>query len=288
MKICQACNRPFAGSEWRCPECGSSPKVESGFLAFAPELAEQGGFASDVSELLASAEARNFWFRSRNQLIIWALGRYFPAARSVLEIGCGTGFVLSGLEAHFPGIRLAGSEIKIPGLAYAAQRVKSATLFQVDARRIPFVEEFDVVGAFDVLEHIQEDELVLSQINQAVVPGGGIILTVPQHRFLWSQQDEYACHVRRYEAENLKQKVRRAGFVVDRVTSFVSLLLPLMFLSRWRKRKAVEKFDPLSELRIGRFANSLMETTLDIERVLIRLGCSVPVGGSLLLIARKV
>ena len=118
--------------------------------------------------------------------------------------------------------------------------------------------------------------------------GGGIILTVPQHSFLWSPQDEYAHHVRRYEAEELIGKVRRAGFAVDRVTSFVSLLLPFMFLSRWRKRTSVEQFDALDELRVGPVANAMMESTLDIERLLIRLGCSLPAGGSLLLIARKI
>jgi SAM-dependent methyltransferase len=59
-----------------------------------------------------------------------------------------------------------------------------AVLFQMDARKIPFESEFDVIGAFDVLEHIEEDEKALAQIFHAVLPGGGLILTVPQHRFL--------------------------------------------------------------------------------------------------------
>ncbi|HEY6044608.1 MAG TPA: methyltransferase domain-containing protein, partial [Nitrosospira sp.] len=156
-----------------------------------------------------------------------------------------------------------------------------------DARKIPFESEFDVIGAFDVLEHIEEDEKVLAQIFHAVLPGGGIILTVPQHRFLWSQQDEYACHVRRYEAEELSNKVEQAGFQVERATSFVSLLLPLMFLSRLSKRKPVENYDPTQEFQISGLLNGILETVLDLERMIIRAGFSFPAGGSRLLIARK-
>ena len=70
-----------------------------------------------------------------------------------------------------------------------------------------FRNEFDVIGAFDVLEHIADDELVLSQMHQAVRKGGGIILTVPQHSFLWSEIDEYSRHVRRYSVSELKLKL---------------------------------------------------------------------------------
>ena len=64
-----------------------------------------------------------------------------------------------------------------------------------------------MIGAFDVLEHIADDELVLSQMHQAVRKGGGIILTVPQHSFLWSEIDEYSRHVRRYSVSELKLKL---------------------------------------------------------------------------------
>ena len=157
----------------------------------------------------------------------------------------------------------------------------------MDARTIPFESEFDVIGAFDVLEHIEQDNLVLSQMYQAVSPGGGIIITVPHHRFLWSQQDEYACHVRRYKTQELKDKVAQAGFEVIKTTSFVSLLLPLMMISRLRKRNPDHAFDPLAEHRISGLANAVLENLLNFERALIRWGFPFPVGGSLLLVARK-
>ena len=147
--------------------------------------------------------------------------------------------------------------------------------------------KFDVIGAFDVLEHIAEDDVVLQQMFQAVKPGGGLILTVPQHRFLWSIVDEYSFHKRRYGKTELINKVEYAGFQVMYSTSFVSFLLPLMLLSRMKRHVSTEKFDPLAELRIGRAANRVLEKILAVERRCIKLGVSLPAGGSLLVIAKR-
>lgn len=236
MKICSACGKRFDSFKHICPFCCYKPKLIAGYLAFAPELtAASEGYEAKFFAQLAPLEAKNFWFRSRNRLIIWALQRYFPQAKTFLEIGCGTGFVLSGIEQAFPKLNLYGSEIFTRGLGFAAQRLSRAELFQMDARKIPFENEFDLIGAFDVLEHIQEDATVLAQMYQATTSRGGIVLTVPQHPWLWSQADDYAHHVRRYRAQDLKTRVERAGFKVVRMTSFVSLLLPLMLISRMQQ-----------------------------------------------------
>ncbi|MEW6675096.1 MAG: class I SAM-dependent methyltransferase [Nitrospirota bacterium] len=140
-----------------------------------PELAKGSeGFNTNFLANLYNIEPHNFWFRSRNHLIIWALQNYFPEAKNLYEIGVGTGFVLSGIESAFPHLQLYGSDIYIERLTYAANRFKKAKLFQMDARNIPFESEFDVIGAFDVLEHIEEDELVLSQMHQALKKREGL------------------------------------------------------------------------------------------------------------------
>ena len=131
-----------------------------------------------------------FGFRARNELIQWALGKYFPDAKSFFEVGCGTGFVLEGIRERFPGTRLVGSEIFLDGLAFAKARLPGVEFYQMDARSIPFEGEFDVVGAFDVLEHLVEDNRALAQMFNAARPGGGLLVTVPQQRYLWSASDE--------------------------------------------------------------------------------------------------
>lgn len=173
MKICLVCGKRFDADGFCCPACGHSPEVRDGHPAFALELAVgYNGFKTGFFASLAELEEGNFWFESRNRLLTWALGRYFPNTETFFEIGCGTGFVLSGIQREFPQIKLFGSDIFTEGFAYAKDRVPEATFFQVDARNIPFENEFDVIGAFDVLEHIEEDEIALSQIFRAVKSGG--------------------------------------------------------------------------------------------------------------------
>ena len=113
------------------------------------------------------------------------------------------------------------------------------------------------------------------------------MLTVPQHPALWSRMDEYACHVRRYRRKDLIQRVRLAGFEVIRETSFVSLVLPLMAMARWRDRRRRRDFDPNRELIVAAPLNAALRAVLTTERWLIGAGLSWPAGGSLLVIARR-
>jgi SAM-dependent methyltransferase len=290
MRRCLACGAHFSSRATNCSACGLGPTVVDGFSAYAPNFAhEGGGFKASYFSELAQLEEANFWFRARNRLIIWALQTYCSNARSILEVGCGTGYVLSGIAQAFPLASLSGSEIFTAGLGFAVDRLRTVNFMQMDARNIPFYEEFDVIGAFDVLEHIEEDELVLSQIHEALKPNGHMILTVPQHAWLWSAVDEYACHVRRYEAQELRRKIEKAGFEVVRTTSFVTTLLFPMMLSRLLQRKGKSKsFDAAAELKIAPWLNELFFQLLRSELALIRKGVNLPVGGSRLVIARKV
>ena len=288
MKICPHCRASFVAMDWRCQHCAYLPFTIGGFVALAPEFAAGGaGFRPEAFEQLAALEARNFWFRARNQLIVWALKRYFPKIQRYLEIGCGTGYVLAGMATAYPEATLVGCEVFSVGLPFAAARVKTAELLQVDARRIPFQDEFDVIGAFDVLEHIEEDEVVLASMLNALRPGGGVAITVPQHPRLWSATDENACHVRRYKVGELREKVLRAGFTLVFETSFVSLLLPAMLASRLAMRRTRAETESISELSLPPWLNRMFEIVMNTERYLIQRGLRFGWGGSRLLIARK-
>jgi len=289
MKRCLDCKHVFDSTDWACPKCGHSPIFVDGFTSFSPLNAHQSeGFEEQFYEQMFDLEASNFWFKARSKLINFMINKYFPEAKNMLEIGCGSGYVLREVEKAYPGISLSGSEIFSKGLSFATKRVQKATLFQMDALDIPFEAEFDVIGAFDVIEHIVDDQRVLSEMHNAVHVDGGIILTVPQHKWLWSYVDEYAHHKRRYLAKELKIKVEQAGFQVLRMTSFVSLLLPLMYLSRLHKRIQRQDYDDTAELRVNGTVNGVMGWVMNLERFLIRSGVRLPAGGSLLLVAKKV
>lgn len=277
----------MTAEDWTCARCGHTPPRIAGYRAFAPALASGfDGYESEFFSPLAELEPSSFWFRGRNALILWALETYFPNAKSFLEIGCGTGFVLSGIRAAHPRMTLAATELLTAGMDFAAARVPDAELLQADARHLPFGEEFDVAGAFDVIEHIDEDEAVLREMFRATRRGGGILLTVPQHPRLWSVADDVAHHKRRYTRRELIDKVRRAGFEVRRATSFVSLLMPAMLLARLRP-SSPESYDSSAEHTFPRLINATLHAAMTIERAAIRAGASFPWGGSLLLAAAR-
>lgn len=204
----------------------------------------------------------------------------------MLEIGCGTGFVLNAIGGAFPQLELFGSEIASAGLEFAKSRNPRATLFQMDARQIPYENEFDVIGAFDVLEHIDSDTQVARAIFQALRPEGHAIISVPQHMFLWSELDRRAGHVRRYGVRELERKLEAVGFAIEMKTSFLTVLLPALYLAR-RVARSSAPGEPIAELHLPVAIDRVFGWTLALERKMIDGGARFPAGGSQLIVARR-
>lgn len=286
---CTACGSDTDSLTEACGQCGHAVTIVDGYPAFAPELAHGGGgYDAELFAELAPLEEKSFWFRARNELILWAIRRWRPDLTSFLEIGTGTGFVLSGVAGQHPTAQLYGSEIFVDGLPFAAARVPGAQLMQMDARAIPMRDEVDVIGAFDVLEHIEEDVTVLQEMHGALKDDGLLVISVPQHRWLWSPADDHAHHVRRYTAGELRDKITGAGFEVLKSTSFVSILLPMMMLSRLLMKRRTDDYDPIDEMRMPAALNAVLYRVMRVENALIRWGVRFPLGGSRLVVARKI
>lgn len=242
-------------------------------------------FPQAAFQYLASAEGNHWWFRSRNQLILWVLKSKIHGIKNFIEVGCGTGYVLSGVAHAFPSLDLEASEYFEDGLVYARQRVPQCRFRQLDATLMSDSEAYDCIGAFDVIEHIEADQVVLANLARALRSGGFLLLTVPQHTWLWSAADDYAHHVRRYSRSELMAKVNQAGLNVSYCSSFVSLLLPLMALQRLSSRK--RPYQPDDEFAISRLLNNVLRLVMRFELLLMCLGMRFPAGGSLVLMARK-
>ena len=282
-------NEPVWPLGWHCPACGHVIEQTEGIATFAPELADTiSGFDPKAFDELAELEAEHFWFVARNQLIVGLATKFFPEARRFLEIGCGTGFVLRAIAGSRRWERLVGSELHPSGLAHARKRLPSEAEFvQMDARDIPAVGVFDLAGAFDVIEHIADDEAVLRGLRAAAQTGGGCIIAVPQHPWLWSRADEVAHHVRRYRRGELETKVRRNGFEVLFSSSFTALLLPFMAASRLARNNKHGDQDAY-EFRLSPTANRVF---LEILRAEVRMtlgGVRWPAGGSRIVVGRAV
>tara|TARA_B100000575_G_scaffold122039_1_gene97197 strand:+ start:6964 stop:7719 length:756 start_codon:yes stop_codon:yes gene_type:complete len=245
----------------------------------------KGGFQPDEFKWLSTQENSSWWFRSRNRIILWTINRYIKKPESFLEIGCGTGFVLQAISKAFPSTSLYGDEFFEDGLKYAKTRVPNATFRCLDATEMKDEDRYDAIGAFDVIEHIEDDNATLKNCFQALKKEGHLFLTVPQHMWLWSKVDEDACHVRRYSQSELRYKLEQSGFEILMSSSFVSFLVPLMFVSRKNifQKNSISK----NEFNIYPWLNYLFELIMKIEIFFIKLGLRLPVGGSIILVAKK-
>jgi SAM-dependent methyltransferase len=243
------------------------------------------GFNPDEFSKLYEWENNHFWFTNRNNRIIFLVKKYLIKPFNFLEIGCGTGFVIERLKKEFEESTFLGTEYYNKGLEFAIIRNPKIQFLQTDARKIPFSGEFDAIGAFDVIEHIEEDVEVFKQMNKALKNNGVIFVTVPQHKFLWSHIDEISFHKRRYTRKELLEKVQNSGFEVLDINSFTSLLLPFMIISRtFQKEKSISG----SEFNISKITNFVFNLVLKLEFFLVKAGIIFPFGGSLMLVARKV
>lgn len=241
-------------------------------------------------------EDRHFWFHTRNRIlsaVVAQITASFPSACRVLEIGCGNGNVLRHLHQACAGHMVVGMDAFAEGLHLARGR-NCPRLVLGDANQHPFRSRFDLVGLFDVLEHVPEDERLLEQIRGLLRPGGVLLITVPARKSLWSYFDEASGHCRRYELDELRSKLDQAGYQVEYLTPYMLTLLPLMWcgrriagLTRGLRNDSSATDMALREMRLTPGINGLLRFCLarEIPRVVGRRG--LPFGTSLLAVARN-
>lgn len=258
----------------------------------SPHLGDEPSFAA-----LFTAEQRHFWFRHRCGVledVFRDLTADLADGYEVLEVGCGNGSILQVLERVCARGQVTGSELFPEGLKFARQRVR-CPLVAADIYALPWASHFDVVGLFDVLEHLPEDVRALECLGAALRPGGRLVVTVPAHLALWSYADVASGHYRRYSVGGLRGVLGAAGFQVEYLTQFMAPLYPLMkagravaaLRNRLRKRPVDAKTMATAEFRVNPVVNAALGWALGCERPLLRSRRALPLGTSLLAVARR-
>jgi SAM-dependent methyltransferase len=260
-------------------------------------------FDPAMFELLFEAEDKHFWFRARNEAITCVVREALRAQKTderaarILEIGCGTGNVLRALEEAFPEGDVCGMDLFEEGLRYARRRVKRASIVKADATKLTGENEsYDVIGMFDVLEHLPDDADVLSRVVPLLKPGAACVVTVPAHMALWSYFDELSDHQRRYSAGSLRAVLSGAGLEVEYLTEYMATMYPLMWLSR-RLRGSKRPGGTLDarqrlqlahrELKVSPVLNEVLYGVLHRENRRLARREQLPFGTSLIAVARR-
>ncbi len=185
-----------------------------------------------VYDTMADLDQRHWWYRARRHVLSALIRRLArpPANATILEIGCGTGHNLAMLSEFG---RVEALELDEEVRSVAQQRlgreVMSAPLPELAG--VP-ERHYDLIGAFDVIEHIADDRAALASVASRLKSGGKLVMTVPAHQWMWSAHDVVNHHKRRYSKSALKRLIEESPLRLETIGYFNSLLFPLAVAER--------------------------------------------------------
>lgn len=237
-----------------------------------------------VYDRMNELEANHWWFVARRMILaslIEGLLRRKTGA-VLLEAGCGSGGNLPML-ARFG--RLDAFEFDAGARDHARRKSGIDVRFGTLPDEIPFdPQRYDLIGLFDVLEHIEGDAEALAALADRLTDGGRLLVTVPAYQFLWSQHDVRNHHFRRYTRASLEKVVQKAGLKIVYVSYFNTFLFPLAAASRLVKN--LTRSDAPDDRMPGALVNALFTRIFAFERFLLGR-IRLPFGLSLVAVVQK-
>jgi SAM-dependent methyltransferase len=235
-----------------------------------------------VYRQMAELDQRHWWYRARRDVIAALIRRRVrpPANAHILEIGCGTGHNLAMLGA-FGNVDALELDEEMRG--FAEQRL-GRSVMSAPLPEMAGVSDrsYDLIGAFDVIEHIDDDHASVASIAAKLKPGGKFVMTVPAHQWMWSAHDVVNHHKRRYSKAGLRALIKGSPLRLEAIGYFNSLLFPAAVAERLAS-KARGKDDADLTLPSPPL-NAALERAFAAERHLIGR-VPLPVGLSLFAVA---
>jgi len=230
-------------------------------------------------------QKKHWWFVAKKDIILDTISRWCHTNHKmkVLDIGCGSGLMLNSLEkvGHTFGMDMSDDAIGFSKEIFDG-RVEKGLL----PDQIPYDDNFfDLIIALDVIEHVDQDVESLISMRSCLKSDGTAIITVPAYMFLWSRFDELNEHKRRYSIEELKSKLLQAGFKIDKISYYNTLLFPIVCIVRFSNK--LLKRDGSSDTDLpNKPVNSILRFIFGIEKYLLRFA-NLPFGVSLIAVVKK-
>ncbi len=220
-----------------------------------------------VYEQMAQLDQRHWWFTARRRILAELIERVVkpPKDARILELGAGTGHNLPMLS-RFGTVE--ASELDPIARELASERlgreVKEAAL--PDLSMFP-ADSYDLIALLDVLEHVPDDKASLAAIMTRLKPGGALLLTVPANPWMWTAHDVAHHHHRRYRKSEIDKLARDAGYKVELLSPFNSLLFPpiaaVRFVGKLTGKDDSDDSPPVKPL------NTAFEAIFGLERHLV-------------------
>ena len=237
-----------------------------------------------VYEQMAQLDQRHWWFTARRRILAELIERVArpPKDARILELGAGTGHNLAMLSRFG---KVEASELDPIARELASERlgreVKEAAL--PDLSMFP-AGSYDLIALLDVLEHVPDDKGSLAAIMTRLKPGGALLLTVPANPWMWSAHDVAHHHHRRYRKGEIEQLANEAGFEIDLLSPFNSLLFPPIAAVRLAGKLTGK--DDSDDAMPGALVNRALDTVFGLEKSLIGR-VPMPFGVSLVAVLRR-
>lgn len=239
----------------------------------------------EMYRIFFEIQKKHWWFVTRKNVVMDVIDRYLTKGDhvKVLDIGCGSGLMLTSLNkvGETYGMDMSDEAISFSKEIFNGSVEKGALPDQ-----LPYQGNFfNLITALDVIEHIDNDVDSIAAIRSLLAPGGKTVFTVPAYMFLWSPHDEMNEHKRRYTLPEFNKKLVEAGFTVEKISYYNTILFPVVFLVRMLNN--ILKRDGASDMDMpGSFLNYVLKKIFGIEKYLLRY-FNLPFGVSVIAVVRK-
>lgn len=238
-------------------------------------------------------ERSHWWFTARlNILETLFVNRILKKRKNldILNTGVATGATTTMLEQYGAVTSLEYDKDCCEFL----DEVVGIKAINASLTELPFESNsFDVVSAFDVIEHIDDHVLAVQEIKRVLKPNGTIYLTVPAFNFLWSNHDVINHHYRRYTKKELITILEKEGFKIDYGSYFnFFLFLPILAVRMLfkiipRKKNEGQTGSDGEILQSNGFVNKVLHWLFNKELIFLNRGIRLPFGVSVLVIGTK-